>query len=323
MRISKDALHCSGNNKMNTSYIDILEDVKGDHSSGAWVVAQKTINCLETLVKEKADSKVADFVLEVERVASEILKTHPNMTQLTNLFNVIFCTIENETSNNLLVLSRKISGEAKRFSENSKKAVTKVAEFGAELITQDSIILTHSNSSTILEIIKRAQAEGKSFQVIISESRPVCEGRERAIELAKLGIQTLYLVDAAMSIGVERADLVLLGADSLSEDSLVNKIGSTAVCLLAREAVVPCYAACESSKFTPQKLIATKEPTRDAKEVWDKPPPEISIENYYFDEVPLELFTGILTEDGICTPSEMQGKIGAQKMSSKLIELVK
>ncbi len=308
---------------MSRKYLKILENIKHDHSSGARVVAQKTIDCLEALTKEIVNEQVNTLILEVEKVAGEIIKAHPNVAQLTNLFNAIFITIENETSNDPIMLSRKIAGEAARFDENSMKAVARVAEFGANLINQDALILTYSNSSTILEIIKKAQQEGKTFQVILSESRPVYEGRERAIELSELGIQTFYLVDAAISMGIERADVVLLGADSLSENTMVNKIGTKAISLLAREAIVPCYTACESTKFTPQKLVPKKEPLRDPKQVWENPPPETSIENYYFDEVPLELFTGIITEDGIVLPTEMPGKIRSQKMSTKLLEMLK
>lgn len=308
---------------MSDKYLEILEAVKNDRSSGAWVVARKAIQCLEALAKEKSDVGVQELVREVERVTREILQAQPGMAQLTNLFNAIFVTIENETSEDSLVLSRKICGEATRFDEYSRNAVTKVAEFGAELISQDKVVLAHSNSSTILEIFKKAHDTGKSFQVILTESRPICEGKELAKELSNLGIQSLYLIDAAIGIGIERADIVLLGADSLTETSLVNKIGTKGICLMSREAVVPCYAACESSKFTPKKLSPKKEKPRNPKEVWDNPPSETSVENYYFDEVPLELFTGIITEDGILTPNEIGGKIRAQNMSTKLIQMLK
>ena len=308
---------------MNPSYQKILEDVKNDRRSGAWVIARKTIHCLETLAKEKSNSSVSHLSDEVERVAREILKAQPAMAQLTNLFNVIFLTSENATSDDALILSRKIAGEAARFDEQSKKAVAKISELGADLIGQDSVVLIHSNSSTVFEIIKKADDEGKSFQVINSESRPICEGRSCAEKLSQLGIQTTYLVDAAISKGVERADVVLLGADSLSENTLVNKIGSKAISLLSKEAVVPCYAACESSKFMPQKLNPKKERERDPKEVWEGPPSETTVENYYFDEIPVDLFNGIITEDGILPPGEIGSKIGARKISTKLLEMLK
>jgi translation initiation factor eIF-2B subunit delta len=308
---------------MKQGYLALLDDVKSDHTSGASVVAKKAISCIEALAKEKSNGAAAELTAEIDHVASEILKAQPNMAQLTNLFNNIYVTLDGETSGEALSLSRKIAGEARRFAEGAKNAVTKVAQFGADLISADATVLTHSNSSTILAIIQKAHEEGKAFQVIISESRPACEGQERAKELSKMGIRTLYLIDAAIGMGVERADIVLLGADSISETVLVNKIGSKAICLLARESLVPCYAASESSKFTPQKLSPKKEPMRDPKEVWAHPPAETSVENYYFDEVPLDLFTGIITEGGVLTPEEMGGRIRARVLHPRLLEILK
>lgn len=308
---------------MSKSYQALLDDVKRDNTSGAWVVAQKAIDCLEELTKEKSNVELSELIAEVHRVVGEILKAQPNMSQLVNLFNDILFTVENETSNDTLVLSRKIAGEARRFEEQSKRAVTRVAELGAELIAQDSVVLTHSNSSTILEILRKAQEDGKNFEVIVTESRPACEGRERARELSKLGIPNMYLIDAAICLGIERADVVLLGADSVSESNLVNKVGTRAICLAAREAVVSCYAACESSKFIPERLSPKKEPLRDPAEVWADPPAETSIQNCYVEHTPLELFTGLISEEGIFTPEEMGSKIRAHKMNRKLIQMLK
>ncbi|RMD88829.1 MAG: translation initiation factor eIF-2B [Calditrichaeota bacterium] len=308
---------------MSQNYLQLLEDVKSDRSSGAWVVARKAVQCMEALTKEISPENVEELVREVERVVHEILKAQPGMAQLINFFNNIFRTIEQETSDDPVKLLRKISGEAVRFDEFACQAVDRAAAYGSELINQDAIVMTHSNSSTVFEIFKKAHDDEKTFQVILTESRPMCEGRKLAEELSKLGIPSVYLIDAAIGIGIERSDIVLLGADSVSETILVNKIGTRGICLSAREAMVPCYAICESSKFIPQKLSSKKEEPRDSKEVWENPPPETTVENYYFDQVPLEFFTGIITEDGILTPAEIGGKIRAQKLSSKLIKLMK
>ena len=89
---------------MNLSYKNILEDIKSDNKSGASVIAQKTVDCLEALTKEKSDVPANKLIAEVERVAGEILKAQVGMAQLTNLFNSIFVTIEKDTSGDSLVL---------------------------------------------------------------------------------------------------------------------------------------------------------------------------------------------------------------------------
>ncbi len=308
---------------MEFKYQEILDEIKNDKRSGAWVVAQKAINCIETLISEKAGTGFSELIVEIENAAAIILKTQPGMAQLINFFNLVFVTIENEASENPIVLSRKVSGEVRRFHELANNAVAQVAKLGAKLITDDSLVLVHSNSSTLLKILKKAHEDGKLFHVLISESRPINEGQACAEELAKLQIESTYFVDAALSKAVDRADVILLGADSVSEISVVNKIGTRAIALLAKEAVVEAYIACESSKFLSRKLAAKKETPRNPNEVWENPPAEVTIENYYFDDTPLEILTGVITEDGILTPNEIGGKIDAQKLSTKLLKLLK
>ncbi len=308
---------------MHGNYRDLLEEAKTDRHSGAWIVTRKAVSCLEALTHELSGGEMATLVSEVERVAAEILSAQPSMAQLVNLLNAIFVIIESETSTETLVLSRRISGEVKRFNETARNAVCKVAALGADLITDDKVVFIHSNSSTIMEVIKTAQQQGKIFHLLLSESRPIGEGRACAEELSRIGLQATYFVDAALSIAIDRADLILLGADSLSENTLINKVGTRAICLLGREAMVPCYAACESSKFIPGKLGPKKEKPRNPDEVWDAPPKEVTVENYYFDEVPLDLFDGVITEEGILTTAKLAGQIRARKLSARLLEMLK
>ncbi len=308
---------------MAENYQNILNDIKGDRFSGAWVVARKAIKCMEALIKETGGSSVEELKQGIDKTAQEILKAQPGMAQLTNFFNTVLDTAESSESGGAVVLRRKLSGEVRRFYEQCTGAVARVAEFGAELIDEDSQVFVHSNSSTILEIIANACHAGKTFQVILTESRPGREGQAFAIELSKMGVACSYFVDATAAKGMERADVVLLGADSLSEVLLVNKAGSKAICLLARELVVPCYAACESSKFLPKALGQRKEKPRDPDEVWAAPPEEVTVENYYFDEISAELFTGVITEEGVLTPDEIGSRILSQKMNKRLLEMLK
>jgi len=308
---------------MAVTYPDLLNDITADHHSGAWEVARKAIQCVESLVQEEAGCSASQLSEKIFKISAAILKAQPGMAQLANFFNTIFNTIDAETSGDAIVLSRKIVGDVRRFRELATNAVDKVAEYGAELIEEDSQVLIHSNSSTIFETISKAANAGKTFQILLTESRPIAEGKVCAAKLAKIGVTGTFFVDAAVSKAVERADLILLGADTLSEISLVNKIGTLAICLLAREMMVPCYSSCESSKFVPQKLIPRREPVRDSLEVWQNPPEGISIDSYYFDEIALELFSGIITEEGILSYQEIGGKILSEKMNKRLIEILR
>ena len=42
-----------------------------------------------------------------------------------------------------------------------------------------------------------------------------------------------------------------------------------------------------------------KEKEKDPKEIWKNPPERINIKNYYFEPIPINLVTAIITEKGL------------------------
>jgi methylthioribose-1-phosphate isomerase len=99
-------------------------------------------------------------------------------------------------------------------------------------------------------------------------------------------------------------DIVLVGADRVSPRLVVNKIGTRLISLSARDANVPLYCLADTSKFVPERLPIQRKPDPPSFEVWPDHPPGISVINPYFEEVPIELFTGIVTENGSIAPDE-------------------
>lgn len=69
--------------------------------------------------------------------------------------------------------------------------------------------------------------KGRNIKIIISESRPLYEGRTVAEKIAKLGLSVTLITDAQIGLFVENADMALVGADSiLPNGDLVNKAGT-------------------------------------------------------------------------------------------------
>ena len=121
------------------------------------------------------------------------------------------------------------------------------ARVGA-LIPDGAHVLTTSYSSTVLAAL--TAAKGRLGGVTCCESRPLCEGAALARALAAAGVPGVAVItDAQAAAFVATADLVLLGADSLTEAGAANKVGSKLVALAAREEGVPVYACCDSGKL--------------------------------------------------------------------------
>ncbi|HTK32572.1 MAG TPA: hypothetical protein VL332_11495 [Candidatus Saccharimonadaceae bacterium] len=180
-----------------------------------------------------------------------------------------------------------------------------VARQAASLVTEsESWIATLSSSGAVREALLAAHRAGRAPRVLIGEGRPRCEGRVLAAALAAAGIPVWLVVDAALPLLLAHARMVWLGADAVTDQGVLNKIGSFAVALAAREHSVPVYALAERRKFLPATTAALRIVERPPDEVWDAPVEGVSPRNIYFELVPMALLRGIVVEDGALGASE-------------------
>jgi len=148
----------------------------------------------------------------------------------------------------------------------------------------------------------------KNFEVLNTETRPKYQGRITAKELSDNGIKITHFVDSAARIAIRQADLVLLGSDAItSEGNVINKIGSGMFAEVADKYDVPVYCVTNSWKFDPKSIFGFDEEIefRDVKEVWDKPPKKVIIQNPAFEEIEAKHVTGIISEVGVYNPETL------------------
>lgn len=131
------------------------------------------------------------------------------------------------------------------------------------------------------------------------------EGQRLARELARAGVRVTYAVDAAAGTLAQGADLVFMGADSLGDRGVVNKVGSLPLALAAREAGIPVHVLLDRSKLLPPGFPQNVADDRPEDEVW-KSHHGIRVWNRYFEIIPLSLITEVITEDGSLPPEEIQ-----------------
>ena len=119
------------------------------------------------------------------------------------------------------------------------------------------------------------------------------------------------IVDSAVKYHIDRIDLVLVGADTItSEGNLINKIGTSQIALTAYDAGVPFYVCAETYKFSPESELGSKGKIiieeRPPTEVVKDPGafPGVKIANPVFDITPAKHIKGIITENGIIKPGD-------------------
>jgi len=158
-----------------------------------------------------------------------------------------------------------------------------------------------SYSSTINRLLKNK----KDFplEIFILESRPLLEGRKVA-ELLSSYFKTHLIIDAAMGKFINNIDLVLIGVDSiLINGSIINKIGTFPLAVLANTKKIDVYAVTDSFKYNlrshySQKILIEEKPI---KEIYDEEQTNdlLKVHNLYFDITPPDYITGIISDLGI------------------------
>jgi len=139
-----------------------------------------------------------------------------------------------------------------RFAEFSTQARSRIAIVGSPFVREGSVVLTHGQSKVVEALLLRAAlVEKKRFRVIVLEGRPDAGGAKSAKSYSNAGIPTNVVLDSAMGYIMERVDLVIVGAEGVVENGgTVNKVGTFALGVMAKELGVPFYVAAESYKFT-------------------------------------------------------------------------
>jgi translation initiation factor 2B subunit (eIF-2B alpha/beta/delta family) len=139
------------------------------------------------------------------------------------------------------------------------------------------------------------------------------EGRKLAEALAREGVSVTLIADSAAALMIKRVDFVLLGADRIAPEFLVNKIGTRMITLAARERGARVYALCDTSKFTcAVEMPGSKADSRNKDELWPDAPDSVLVLNHYFEPTPLIYFTSIITEDGPLQPEQARRRAEAK-----------
>lgn len=268
------------------SFVDeTVKKIRNLEIRGAREVALESIKTLKKLAEEKG------FGNEFEIACDKLANARPTAVAAYN---------------SILLLKRKRRLEA--FDElldywnNSIKAA---ASHGSKLIKDNDSILVHCGSFEMIEVLKQAKKQGKKFNVFVTETRPNMQGINTAKELVQQKIPVCYIIDSAAGFFARQFNMVLVGADALRKEGLVNKIGTYLLALCAKENNIPFYSVASTMKIDKRKNIVIEE--RPAKELINpKKLRGVKICNPVFDITPWKFVTVLITEKGILSPQQIK-----------------
>jgi len=281
------------------------ERIKRLEVQGARNVAITAIKAIEEEAKESKAKQKGEFLRELSKAKDILFASRETEPFMRNAIRYVMHAVEKSDEKKVKELVDLISSVSKQFLKNLKRSKEEIANIGSKRIHSSSKILTHCHSSTVSHMLKRAKREGKSFEVICTESRPVFQGRITAKEMLDAGIKTTLIVDSAVRFVMNEVDLVVVGADAItSEGNVINKIGTSVVALAASEARTPFYVVSELLKFDPLTIYGDYEKIeeRSFREIWEEPPQGLMIRNPAFDVTRRDFIHGIICEEGIISP---------------------
>lgn len=298
----------------------LLKEIQADVHSGATEMARRGARCLTVFSEESTAQTNHQYWDELLELGRTLIQCQPSMASLFNLVNTVLLAVHplRDTAQAVAALRQTTRQAAERFTTASLAALDQIARHGQGLISSGAVVLTHSASSSIAGILKLAKREGKDLQAIVTESRPLCEGRELARNLGQAGIPTTVIMDAAIPQHVRTADVVLVGVDRLSPDSFVNKVGTLVIALAAKTYQIPFYIACELNKCLPAgcgQLLPTDNGAEErVQEEWEN----VQLAYSYFEEIPTTYVTGIITEEGILSMNALGKRFRAYRLCEEL-----
>lgn len=294
-----------------------MADLRGDNRSGAAELLRQAAGVFARL--RAGQAKVADLTNAQQAVletAVALIRAQPDIAPLARLADSTFEAARRATN----------ADEALRFAEQvardfiarATRSAAQTAAHAVALIDDNTIVMTHSRSSTVLAAFQQARRAGRRFRVIATESRPLMEGRAMAEALAGESVNVTFIADTAAALMMPQVACVIVGADGVMPDWLVNKIGTRLIALAARECGVKMIALCDTSKFITDRAAAC-EANRRRDELWPNAPSPVEIVNRYFEPTPINYFTGIVTEDGLLAPQEASRRAAQHPLSPSLL----
>jgi ribose 1,5-bisphosphate isomerase len=272
---------------------------------GARNVAIAAIKALEALAGETTAKTRKEFMEELSEARDVLFASRSTEPLMRNAVRWIISQVENSGREKVDALAEVVASSSSRFLKDLEASKECIAEIGAKRIRDGMVVFTHCHSSTVTNILRKAKEDGKTFEVVCTETRPVFQGRITAKELLSLDIKTTFIVDSAARSFIRNADLVIVGADAItSEGNVVNKIGTGTIALQAQEARKPFYVVAELLKFDPTTVCGdyAQIEERNPDEVWNDPPEKLLIRNPAFDVTRRDFIHGIICEEGIIPP---------------------
>jgi methylthioribose-1-phosphate isomerase len=293
---------------------EVAEAIKTMKIRGAPLLGAAAAYALALAAYHSKAKERNELISELEMAAETLERTRPTAVNLFWAVNRILNNVRS-LQGSPKDLADAVVAEAEKIADEDAAANRLIGKHGAALIKDGDIILTHCNAGalatveygTALGVIRAAVEQGKKVRVIATETRPKLQGaRLTTYELKRDGIPVTLIADTMVGYIMYKrmVNKVVVGADRIVQDAVINKIGTYQIAVLAKEHNIPFYVVAPKSTFdlahTSEEITIEE---RNPEEVTfiglERIAPEgVEALNPAFDITPLKYVTAIICEEG-------------------------
>ncbi|SER55334.1 ribose 1,5-bisphosphate isomerase [Natrinema salaciae] len=228
------------------------EDISEMRIRGAATIADAAAAALATQADRSAADTPAAFRRELRTAARTLYETRPTAVSLPNALRYVLRGVDGDT---VAALRTSTIERAESFQRDLAAAQDTLGEIGANRLRDGDVVMTHCHSTDALSCLEAALESGTELEAIVKETRPRKQGHITARQLREWDVPVTLIADNAARRYLDRADHVLVGADSIAADgSVVNKIGTSGLAVNARERGVPVMVAAQTIKLHPDTM---------------------------------------------------------------------
>jgi translation initiation factor 2B subunit (eIF-2B alpha/beta/delta family) len=270
------------------------------HSSS--VVAVKAAEALREVLDRDYPS-LEEYVRDLERNSQALKRAQPSHATLHTTQGQIQAAVTDADHEDLAAAKAATEAAIEAVVEQVETGKRQAAENAADALRDGDVVLTHDYSSTVLEALELAAAEGRHLEVYVTEARPRYLGRKTARTLAGIDrIEPHLLVDSACGEVLPECDRVMVGMDCIVEDTFYNRVGTFPIAATAAELAVPVTVVGASTKVIDEGGFQFQNEFRPASEVMLEPADGFDIENPAYDATPMHLVDSVITDEGTLSP---------------------
>lgn len=273
-------------------------------------------------VKASAAATKEELGEDFERVKDYLASSRPTAVNLFWALDRMESRFQRELSGSIAEIKEALRQEAEAIRAEDEQVCEQIGRHALSLLKPGWGILTHCNAGAIatarygtaLAPIYLGEEQGYGFKVYADETRPLLQGaRLTAWELQQAGIDVTLICDNMSSIVMKEGKIqaVLVGCDRVAANGdTANKIGTSAVAILAKHYGIPFYVCAPLSTVdlqcaTGDDIHIELRPDEEITNKWyEKPmaPEGVKVYNPAFDVTDHGHITAIVTENGIAYP---------------------